>query len=449
MVGQVIDGRYRVLALRDQGPEQAEFVVVDGTAPQQLSLTAIAAPPAEAAQLGREIALAARVHHPSLLRVEGSGSAWLLDTACVYVVTELVDLTLTEMIQQQGRPSVAACRELLAQLIQGLRYLHEQGLVLRTLRPSSIARTKGAWKLADLSRLRAPGQDDPDSDAWPATPYVPPEAASGDVRFGWDVWSLGATLRAVLGPALATSPFARLVEGCLEEDPSRRLTLGDVSAALEQQDKAPAPPPVSAPPPPADVPAPKLYPEAESEPARRLPSRPILAAAAVLVGIGGWWLTRGPATTTSPEKTTTDPPPATRAADPVKAAPDKPAPVPPAEPKPQPTAPPANNKKAERTAKTGTGGEVGRADYYVFRGNGQRTASGETAATGQYTAAHRSYPFGTRLRVTNLANGKSVIVRVNDRGAFGGRIISVSEPAARELGFVRAGSARVRLEVVK
>ena len=94
--------------------------------------------------------------------------------------------------------------------------------------------------------------------------------------------------------------------------------------------------------------------------------------------------------------------------------------------------------------------EVGRASWYGARGNGlhgQLTASGERFDALNLTAAHRSHPFGTRLRVTNLANGLSVVVRVNDRGPrLRGRVIDVSRAAAASLGFQRRGTARVRVE---
>jgi rare lipoprotein A len=68
---------------------------------------------------------------------------------------------------------------------------------------------------------------------------------------------------------------------------------------------------------------------------------------------------------------------------------------------------------------------------------------------GALTAAHRTLPFGTRVRVTNLANGRRAVVRINDRGPYKGkRLIDLSYAAARELGMVGTGTARVRLEVV-
>jgi rare lipoprotein A len=88
----------------------------------------------------------------------------------------------------------------------------------------------------------------------------------------------------------------------------------------------------------------------------------------------------------------------------------------------------------------------GLASYYGGALRGNRTANGERFDPESLTAAHRSLAFGTCLRVVNAANGRSVRVRVNDRGPFvRGRIVDVSEAAARALDFVRQGVARVRL----
>ena len=91
----------------------------------------------------------------------------------------------------------------------------------------------------------------------------------------------------------------------------------------------------------------------------------------------------------------------------------------------------------------GVRAESGNAAYY----HGKRTASGERVSRTEFTAAHRTLPFGTHVRVTNLQNGRSVIVRINDRGPFGrGRIIDVSRAAARELGMIGSGVAKVRID---
>jgi rare lipoprotein A len=84
-----------------------------------------------------------------------------------------------------------------------------------------------------------------------------------------------------------------------------------------------------------------------------------------------------------------------------------------------------------------------------FYSDEQPTASGERFNPNGMTAAHRSLPFGTRLRVTNLATGRSVTVRVNDRGPYiPGRIVDVSYSAAESLGIVGRGIAKVKLDVV-
>jgi peptidoglycan lytic transglycosylase len=92
--------------------------------------------------------------------------------------------------------------------------------------------------------------------------------------------------------------------------------------------------------------------------------------------------------------------------------------------------------------------EHGRASFYGRGFAGRRTASGERFDPNAMTAAHPSLPFGTRVRVTR-ANGQSVTVRINDRcGCPGGRIVDLSEGAARRLGMLREGVVIVRLEVI-
>lgn len=93
--------------------------------------------------------------------------------------------------------------------------------------------------------------------------------------------------------------------------------------------------------------------------------------------------------------------------------------------------------------------EVGTASIYANRFQGLRTASGERYDRRRLTAAHRWLPLGTRLRVTNLANDRTVIVTVNDRGpAKRSRIIDLSARAARALAIGSAGLARVRIQVI-
>jgi len=87
--------------------------------------------------------------------------------------------------------------------------------------------------------------------------------------------------------------------------------------------------------------------------------------------------------------------------------------------------------------------ESGRAAFY----SGGRTASGEVTGPNGLTAAHRTLPFGTKVLVTNRRNGKTVVVRIVDRGPYGrGRIIDLSRAAARELDMISAGTAMVGIE---
>ncbi len=92
----------------------------------------------------------------------------------------------------------------------------------------------------------------------------------------------------------------------------------------------------------------------------------------------------------------------------------------------------------------------GEASWYGPGFFGNRTASGEVFRPGTLTAAHRTLPFGTQVRVTNLWNGRSAVVRINDRGPFhGGRIIDLAHGAAQKLGLTASGVAQVRLEVIQ
>lgn len=95
----------------------------------------------------------------------------------------------------------------------------------------------------------------------------------------------------------------------------------------------------------------------------------------------------------------------------------------------------------------GTYREDGEASYYGARHHGKRTASGERFDQNALTAAHRTLPFGTRVKVTNLNNERSVVVRINDRGPHvRGRLIDLSRRAAEALDMLRSGVAPVRVQ---
>jgi rare lipoprotein A len=102
---------------------------------------------------------------------------------------------------------------------------------------------------------------------------------------------------------------------------------------------------------------------------------------------------------------------------------------------------------AKKTIAPATLPQTGQASWYGARHHGKRTASGAPFDQTKLTAAHRSLPFGTRLKVTNLSNGRSVEVEITDRGPYSGnRIIDLSRAAARALGMIESGTANVRLE---
>ncbi|MCZ8543974.1 septal ring lytic transglycosylase RlpA family protein [Mesorhizobium qingshengii] len=96
---------------------------------------------------------------------------------------------------------------------------------------------------------------------------------------------------------------------------------------------------------------------------------------------------------------------------------------------------------ASATSAAAAAGQCGRASWYALH---SRTASGERMNPSALTAAHRTLPFGTKLRVTNQNNGRSVIVRINDRGPFiKGRVLDLSKGAAGQLGFIGSGHTAV------
>src|SRR5262245_26290667 len=108
------------------------------------------------------------------------------------------------------------------------------------------------------------------------------------------------------------------------------------------------------------------------------------------------------------------------------------------------TAKPTIKKSAPVQAKLP---QTGRASWYGPQHQGKRTASGEIFDRALFTAAHPTLPFGTKVKVTNLANGKSVEVKINDRGPFTkNRIIDLSQAAAKALEMTQTGTATVRLE---
>lgn len=112
-------------------------------------------------------------------------------------------------------------------------------------------------------------------------------------------------------------------------------------------------------------------------------------------------------------------------------------------------APPTAENASETATDPASFEQVGAASFYADRFQGRRTANGETYDKDQLTAAHPDLPFGSVLEVTNLENGRTVQVRVNDRGPYHGRrVIDLSRAAAETLDFMRRGTTKVRIRAL-
>ncbi|MFH1874849.1 MAG: septal ring lytic transglycosylase RlpA family protein [Pseudomonadota bacterium] len=109
-----------------------------------------------------------------------------------------------------------------------------------------------------------------------------------------------------------------------------------------------------------------------------------------------------------------------------------------------------HHAKKPYPAKPETYSATGQASWYGPGFSGRKTASGERFRPSALTAAHRSLPFGTMVEVTNLANNRTVVVRINDRGPYAkNRIIDLSQRAAQKIGMIKSGTAKVKLVAVR
>ncbi len=438
LAGTVVDGRFRLRTLTYAQGDQADWIAEDEVERKgnPVALTLIEASPPEADSLRAKLIESAGLQNAHLLRILGGGDARIPGAPLLYLASESADETLAERLRKRTLAEGEA-RSLAGDVIRGLQYLHSRGLACRALEPQCIVRAGHTWKLADFARIHPIGVPDPGAASeLNGSRYVPPEAYDGKVLAASDVWSLAVLMTEALAgttaPVMLPEPFDRVCRACFETDPRRRPALDKVAAALGvPAPKANAPEPLKPQAGPPVVPAPAAA-AAKPAPVRTWQVRPPLdlarfrmyaiPAAALFVLIVLWILLRPaqPPVTAPAQKSVP------KAGQPAPA----PAPAPPAA-KPQPLI-------------------TGRADFTGSDMDGRRTASGERFSNRALTAAHPEYPFGTRVRVTNLANGRSVIVTINDRGSLRrGYVIRLTRRAARELGFGRSPSARVSLEVVE
>ena len=106
-------------------------------------------------------------------------------------------------------------------------------------------------------------------------------------------------------------------------------------------------------------------------------------------------------------------------------------------------------KRYQPTKKIESFSQTGKASWYGPGFHGKKTSSGERFDMNTLSAAHRTLPIPSYARVTNLSNGKSIVVRINDRGPFhGNRVMDLSKAAAKELGFIHTGTANVKVEQI-
>lgn len=331
---------------------------------------------------------ACQLQHPNLLRLLGAGRTTQDGLDLLYLAAEKPERTLEEvkLLSPDQR------RLLERSITFALAYLHQKGLAYNNLVPATVVEARGSWKLADYGSM---------------TPLTPE-------RERVDQAAMAALLAS---PNLQEAP---VLMAPAPEPPDRpkfnprllpNLALGGAVVATLM-----------------------LAVWASSRPSSQPKEPPRLAATQAVSSERPSPIPNAPATkpvvSTPPVKT-------------AKVAPPSPVPA-------STHATPPATSVPQQSKPAGGSSETGKASFFSPDMNGHQTASGERVNSEDFTAAHRSQPLGSKLRVTNVKNGKSVIVRVNDRGAFGrGQSLIVSPRVARELGFLDAGSATVHVEPVR
>lgn len=472
LAGTVVDGRIRLLTLTYAGRTQAEFSarMSEEAGGRTLLLTLVEPPPGELETMRARMEDIARLQHPNLLAVVATGTVEAQGTEVLYLASESPEQTLAARLAAAVlRPPAAD--ELVRDLVPALEYLHAAGLVYRSLEPPAVVRAEGRWKLADFGRLHRAGQPDPEIQAFlNGSRYTPPEAYSGIVTPAWDIWGVVVLLSEVLTgrPEHAITlpePFEQLALRCNEKEPAARPSLREVLALLGPAPARPgglldAPPPAVKIPPGVPAPPPRQRPlEAEVARSQRTRKRKTglpawLGAGAVpvlglIVVAAIVWSSRSPQASPPPESSRPAAAAKAKEAPKPKVVIERPSPMLPARKTPRP-APEPETRRTDEPVAVPRDAEVGRADFASPQMDGRRTASGEKFDSDSLTAAHPSSPLGSRLRVTNLSNGRSVVVRVNDRGALRrGYVIRLTRRAASELGFAGRGSERVSVAAVR
>jgi TonB family protein len=286
--GQVVNGQYPLREYLGGSDHGAVFVTEYGTrAPQKAAIKLVVARPGNAeAQLSRW-RLAAKFSHPNVLRILDFGRCELGNTAMLYVVMEVAEEDLSQILPQRAL-TPAEARQMLEPVLSALEYIHSKGFVHSRLRPSNILAIGDQIKLSSDGMRRIDEARDMQGNL---SAYDAPESATGGMSPAGDAWSVGATLVEALTqrpPALgseeqkeATLPenmpaaFADLVGHCLRRDPKRRWKVADLQEWLKRGAREKEDPVVSAP----------RAEERANAPARPRWVIPAIAAAVVVVAI--------------------------------------------------------------------------------------------------------------------------------------------------------------------
>ena len=458
--GQILLGRYTLRSLLSAGQGQAEFAgyrVPPAEEEQPLSVTLIIPDEGELEQQLMQIQTARRLVHPNLLRILDGGQCTVQGTMLLFVVTETAAVTLAEVIAQ-GRLDSTDGTALIRDILSGLSYVRGSGFLCGGLQPETIVRAGDIWKIGDLSQLHPLSAFENGSAANSTTTA---EASIQRLEPGMDTWALGTILRGSLAEEVRRIPvFDAVIERCLEPDPAKRISPEDISRLLDNPEAAPD----------------SVLPEVASPDRQWAAFSPgslltigIVAVATLMVFAVLATMVFRKRPTPAPANSTVAPAPARTASQ----SDSRPSPfssntAAKGSPQPQPHVPPSGTVPSgtvpsptpqvtssvesgtRSPSQDGVEGNVGRAAFFADNLTGQRTASGELFSNEAMTAAHASLPLGTKVRVTNLRNNKSVEVRINDRIPPSQSVtITVTRAAAEQLGFLDAGTARVKIEPVR
>jgi TonB family protein len=247
-VGRKIDGRFPLIAWLGGSGLSGVFVTeVDGSTdpadsaastPRKAVIKLIPALSQSEAQLATWSA-AALLSHPHLVRILASGRAETEGADVIYVVTELAEEVLAQIIPE--RPlTLDETREMISPVVDALSYLHGEGYIHGHVSPSNILVVENEIKLSSEGLMRA---GDAYLEGSPGDPHHGPETAAGPVTAASDVWSLGVTVVEALRqrvPAMAAEipsslpkPFGEIARECLQTEPARRCSLKDIQSMLE------------------------------------------------------------------------------------------------------------------------------------------------------------------------------------------------------------------------